>query len=362
MKKQFRKAVGMAVAAVMAVSLTACSGGTAPKNAETQAAGTKGETAAAEKDAKAAAAGLAFPEKDITIIVPFDAGGGNDIVARLIAKVAMDGGYFGGKNLIVENQPGGGGAIGQAYVANTAAPDGYTLLTFTASGVTNPILKDVPFSVDDFKTIICCNADPAILIARADAPFDDVEGLLEYAKTNKLIINDSGFGTSSHIRTLDWTGKLEKATGTPIEYQSIHADSGNMQISELMGGHADVTCLTAGECSEAILEGNVKAIAIMTEERFEGLPDVPTFKELGYEGFIDGADRAISCSSKVPDDVYQYLVGEFTRLCSSEEFIKAMTDANLVPACRSAEEYQKFIDFKTELVTSLKDYLLAGEE
>lgn len=364
MKRTMKKVMGMAMAAALIMSMTACSGGGASKTVETQAAGTQGESAQAGKDKEAGAAPseLAFPEKDITIIVPFDAGGGNDIVARLIAKVAMEGGYFGGKNLIVENQPGGGGAIGQAYVANTADPDGYTLLTFTASGVTNPILKDVPFSVDDFKTIVCCNADPAILIARADAPFDDVKGLLEYAKTNKLIINDSGFGTSSHIRTLDWTGKLEKATGMTIDYQSIHADSGNMQISELMGGHADVTCLTAGECSEAILEGNVKALAIMTEERFEGLPDVPTFKELGYEGFIDGADRAISCSSKVPDDVYNYLVEEFTRLCSSEEFTKAMTEANLVPACRSAEEYQKFIDFKTELVTGLKDYLLAGEE
>lgn len=362
MKKQLRKAVGAAVAVAMVMSMTACSGKAEQGAAGAQTEASGKEAGAAEKGAETAQAELSFPEKDITIIVPFDAGGGNDIVARLIAKVAMDGGYFGGKNVIIENQPGGGGAIGQAYVANTAEPDGYTLLTFTASGVTNPILKDVPFSVDDFKTIVCCNADPAILIARADAPFDDVKGLLEYAKTNKLIINDSGFGTSSHIRTLDWTGKLEKAAGVTIEYQSIHADSGNMQISELMGGHADVTCLTAGECSEAILEGNVKAIAIMTEERFEGLPDVPTFKELGYEGFIDGADRAISCSSKVPDDVYQYLVGEFTRLCSSEEFIKAMTDANLVPACRSAEEYQKFIDFKTELVTSLKDYLLAGEE
>lgn len=362
MKKQLQRAMGMAMAAVLAMSMTACSGGAGKEPAQTQAESAGGGSKEADKAETGGQEALAFPEKDITIIVPFDAGGGNDIVARLIAKVAMEGGYFGGKNVIVENQPGGGGAIGQAYVANTAEPDGYTLLTFTASGVTNPILKDVPFSVDDFKTIVCCNADPAILVARADAPFDDVDGLLEYAKTNKLIINDSGFGTSSHIRTLDWTGKLEKATGTAIEYQSIHADSGNMQISELMGGHADVTCLTAGECADAILEGNIKGIAIMTNERFEGLPDIPTFKELGYDGFIDGADRAISCSSKVPDDVYGYLVDEFTRLCSSDEFIKAMEDANLVPACRSAAEYQEFIDFKTELVTGLKDYLLAGEE
>lgn len=359
--KAMKAVLAAAMSAVLAIGLAGC--GNSSTSATTAAAApaeTKADSGAAA--ATEAAKELAYPEKDITIIVPFDAGGGNDIVARLIAKVAMENGYFNGANIIVENQPGGGGAIGQAYVAKTAPADGYTLLTFTASGVTNPILKDVPFTVDDFKTILCVNADPAILIARADAPFDDVDGLIEYAKTNKLIINDSGFGTSSHIRTLDWTSKLQEQTGVEIQYECVHVDSGNVQISELMGGHADVTCLTAGECADAILEGNIKGIAIMTDERFEGLPDVPTFKELGYENFIDGADRAISCAAGVPDDIYQYLQEEFTKLCSSEEFISAMEGANLVPACRSAEEYQKFIDFKTELVTSLKDYLLAGEE
>ena len=104
-----------------------------------------------------------------------------------------------------------------------------------------------------------------------------------------------------------------------------------------------------------------QAIGIMTEERFEGLPDVPTFKEMGYDGFLDGADRAIACSSNVPDDVYNYLVDEFTRLCSSQEFIDAMEAANLTPVCDSAEQYQEFIDGKVELITSLQDYLMAGE-
>lgn len=358
MKKTMKAIMAVMMSVVLAAGITGC-GSTGTGETETTAADVKSDSG---NDSSSGAAELNFPEKDITIVVPFDAGGGNDIVARVIAKVAMENGYFDGANIIVENQPGGGGAIGQAYVAKTAPADGYTLLTFTASGVTNPILKDVPFTVDDFKTILCVNADPAILIARADAPFDDLEGLLEYAKTNTLIINDSGFGTSSHIRTLDWTSKIKEQTGVEINYECVHVDSASVQISELMGGHADVTCLTAGECADAILEGNVKGIAIMTEERFAGLPDVPTFAELGYENFIDGADRAISCAAGVPDDVYQYLVDEFTEMCSSEEFISAMEASNLVPACRSAEEYQKFIDFKTELVNSLKDYLMAGEE
>ena len=302
-----------------------------------------------------------FPSKQITIIVPFDAGGGNDIYGRVLQKVAIDGGYFNGQNVQVENMPGGGGAIGQAYVANTAPADGYTLLTFTASGITNPILKDVPFDITDFKIIVCANSDPAVLVARPDAPFSDVAGLLEYAKTNTLIINDSGFGTSSHIRTLDWTKKLSEQSGVEIKYESVHCNSGNIQITELMGSHADVTCLTVGECADAILNGQIKGIAIMDKERFVSLPDVPSFAELGYENFIDGADRAIACSSKVPDDVYAYLVEELTKICSSDEFINSMKEKNLNPACKSAEEYQKFMDMKYELIMSLKDYLLNGD-
>lgn len=346
-----KRFLALALSLVMVLTMAAC--------------GTKKTDAPASSDTQTPAqsenTGLDFPKKDITLIVPFDAGGGNDIYGRIIAKVAMEKGLFNGVNIIVENQPGGGGAIGQAYVANTAPADGYTLLTFTASGISNPILKDVPFSVEDFKPIICANSDPAVLIARADAPFDDIKGLVEYAKSNTLIINDSGFGTSSHVRTLDWTSKLEKITGEKVNYQSIHVDSGSVQISELMGGHADLTCLTVGECADAILEGNVKGIAIMANDRYEGLPDVPTFAELGYEGFIDGADRAIACNSDVPEDVYNYLVEQFTILCSDEDFIKAMKDANLNPACKSAAEYQEFMDMKTELFNNLKDFLLAGE-
>lgn len=349
--RKMKKFFALLLALAMIASLAACSGTDTEEPAEggeAQGGEAQGET-------------LDYPKDDITIIVPFDAGGGNDIVGRVIAKVAMENGYFNGVNFIVENQPGGGGAIGQGYVANTAEPDGYTLLAYTASVITNCMLKDVPFTVDDLKIIVCMNADPAVMIARPDAPFDDVDGLLEYAKSNSLIINDSGFGTSSHLRTLDWTTKLEEQTGQTIEYQAIHSDSGNMQITELMGGHADVTCLTAGECADAILSGNVKAIGIMTDERFEGLPDVPTFAEQGYEGFIDGADRAIACSSDVPEDIYNYLVEEFTRLCSSQEFIDAMNASNLTPACKSADEYQEFIDGKVELITQFEDVLLAGE-
>ena len=348
-----KRLLAVIMSAAMAISLCACSGSSGSSTQTTPAqASAQGEDTDAAK--------LDYPTKDITIVVPFDAGGGNDIYARIIAKVAMEKKMFNGVNIIVENQPGGGAAIGHTYVAKTAPADGYTLLTFTASNVSNPILKDVSYTLDDFRPIICANKDPAVLIARPDAPFDDIDGLVEYAKDHTLLINDSGFGTSSHVRSLDWTQKLSEATGQEIKYESIHLDSESIQISELMGGHADLTCLTMGEVADAILEGNVKGIGLMDTERYEGVPDLKTFAEQGYEGFIDGEDRAIACNSQVPDAIYQYLAEQFTELCSSQEFIDAMKAANLNPACESAEEYQKFIERKQNMFMNVKDFLKSG--
>lgn len=355
-----KKLLALCLAMIMVLALVACGQEEkAPAETAAQQTAAQGQETVQQEEQPTT---LDFPKDNITIVVPYDAGGGNDIYGRIIAKVAMEQGYLNGVNVIVENQPGGGGAIGQAYVAKTAPADGYTILAYSASAITNPVLKDVPFTADDFKILVCANSDPVVLCASPSAPFDDLAGLIEYLKTNRVIINDSGFGTSSHIRTLDWTSKLGEIEGFEIQYECTHVDSGSIVISDLMGGHADLTCLTIGECADAIKNGNLKGIALMANERYEGLPDLPTFAELGYEGFIDGADRALAVSSNVPDDIYNYLVEQFTALCSSEEFISAMKAANLNPCCQSAEEYQEFIDRKTELLNSLKDYLLAGEE
>ncbi len=364
-----KKTAAVALSMAMALALTACSTSTAEKPAEATTtaapattagqAGTEAPAASADAE-KPAEPDLAYPEKDITIIVPYDAGGGNDILARIITSVAMEGKYFKGVNLVVENQPGGGGAIGQNYVAKTADPDGYTLLTFTGSTITNPILKDVAFTVDDFKIIVGCNPDPAVLTASKDAPYNTLEEFLEYAQNNEVLITDSGFGTNSHIRGLAMNNTLTENYQINLKLKAMHVDSSNMQLTQLMGGHADVSIMTAGECADAVNEGNVKAIAVLANERVESLPDVPTFKEKGYEGIIDGADRCIAVSSQVPDDVYNYLVDEFAKLCSSEEFTTAMKDANMIPASKTPEEMNDYISSMTDKITGLKDYLEAG--
>lgn len=361
-----KKTTAIALSMITALALTACgSSQKTEKPAETTAAadaGTAAEKTETEKadSEKPAESDLAYPEKDITIIVPYDAGGGNDILARILTSVAMEGKYFKGVNLVVENQPGGGGAIGQNYVAKTADPDGYTLLTFTGSAITNPILKDVAFTVDDFNIIVGCNPDPAVLTASNNAPYNNLEEFLEYAQNNEVLITDSGFGTNSHIRGLAMSNTLADNYQINLKLKAMHVDSSNMQLTQLMGGHADVSIMTAGECADAVNEGNVKAIAVLAADRVDALPDVPTFKEKGYEGIIDGADRCIAVSSQVPEEICNYLVEEFGRLCSSEEFKTAMKEANMLPASKTPEEMNDYISSMTDKITGLKDYLEAG--
>lgn len=351
-----KKMLSMLLCALMLLTLAACGNkpaSSAPDTSTPADAGAPADTSAPQDDLK-------YPEKDITIVVPYDAGGGNDILARILASVAMDKGYFKGANIVVENQPGGGGAIGQTYVAQTAPADGYTLLTFTGSTITNPILKDVTFTVDDFNIIVGCNPDPAVLVARNDAPYGTLDEFIEYAQANEILITDSGFGTNSHIRGLGMNTVLTDNYSKPLKLKAIHTDSSNMQLTQLMGGHADVSIMTAGECADAVNEGSVKALGVLANDRSGSLPDVPTFLETGYEGIVDGADRCIACSANVPDEIYQYLVEEFGKLCASDDFVKAMEEANMTPASKTPEEMNAYISAMTDKVTKLKDYLLAG--
>lgn len=357
-EKKMKKKMSMLLCVLMLLTLAAC--GSKPAPSAPADTGSSAPADSAPADANTTQNELSYPEKDITIVVPYDAGGGNDILARILASVAMEKGYFKGANVVVENQPGGGGAIGQTYVAQTAPADGYTLLTFTGSTITNPILKDVTFTVDDFNIIVGCNPDPAVLVARNDAPYDTLEDFIEYAQANEILITDSGFGTNSHIRGLGMNTVLTDNYNKPLKLKAIHTDSSNMQLTQLMGGHADVSIMTAGECADAVSEGSVKALGVLANDRSGSLPDVPTFLEIGYEGIVDGADRCIACSANVPDDIYQYLVEEFGKLCASDDFIKAMEDANMTPASKTPEEMNEYISSMTEKVTKLKDYLLAG--
>lgn len=352
MMKKWTKLTAVLMAAAM---MTACSGNTAPAPTTTAAPANSespsGETQASEAQKNA---DLAFPEKDIKIIVPFAAGGGTDNMARIFAAAAGKD-YFNGRQLVIENMGGGGAVIGQTYVAKEAPADGYTVMVYTSSAINNTFLKDISYSYTDFKPLVGCNPDAELIAVPKDSKFNSLSELFEYAKDNVVTVSTPGHSSGHHIRALN----IAKQMGLKFEY--IHNDSAAMQLSQLMGGHCDVAFLTVSEGSGTILDGQAKGLGVMAEDRIESIPDVPTFAEQGYDGWVDGADRGFACSKDVPDDVYQYLCDEFLKIAQSDEFTEKMKQADMIPAAKSAEEYQKYIDNTAKTLEVLAPELKSGK-
>ena len=301
-----------------------------------------------------AAPEMKFPEKPIKIIVPFAPGGGTDIAARLFADAAGKD-YFNGQPLVVENMEGGGAVIGQTYVAKTAPADGYTVMLFTSSAINNSILKKVNYSYKDFKPIVMINPDAEIVVAPTkNAKFSTMKDFLEYAKNNDVLVSTPGHSSGHHIRALN----MARLMGLKFKY--LHSNSAAIQVQQLMGGHCDVAFMTVSEASGALSDNSAVGLGVMSPERVPTVKNVPTFKELGYDGWSDGASRGFAMRADTPDEIYKYIVAEFHKIAVSEKFITKMSGAGMLNAADSPEEYQKYIDFTADAITALKDVLLGA--
>ncbi len=327
-----KRMAALLCAGLVAASLAGCSGSgkKAEAPAATQAAGSE---AAGTEAAKEAAKSTDFPKKNLKIIVPYDAGGGVDITTRILAEAAGKD-YFNGHSLIVENMAGGGAVIGQTAVAN-ADPDGYTLLAYTSAVVNNPLLKDVTFTLDSFKTLGMVCFDPEILVVPPTSQYKTFEEFVAYAKENTVKVATPGHSTSHHIAAI----QLAKEYGLKFEY--LHNDSASVQMQQLMGGHCDAAMMAVGETVSQIGDGTIIGLAIGAEERVSDIPDVPTFKELGGT-MVAGAFRGYACPANVPDDVYQVLCEEFDKIATSEKFINGMKEAAIPYAYKNAADFQEY--------------------
>lgn len=326
--------------AVIAAALNGC--GSSSSGSESQAAQAEGAETENTENTENASAATDFPKKDITIVVPYDAGGGVDLTTRVLTDTAGKD-YFNGHSLIVQNMGGGGGSIGQTYVANAEA-DGYTLLAYTSSVVNNPQLKEVTFDYTDFKTLGMVCFDPEILLVPTTAAYADYDEFLAYAKENTVKVSTSGATTSHHIFGI----RLAELLGVSFDY--IHCDSASIQKEQLLGGHCDAAIFPLSEIQSEIQDGSVIPIAIATEERDASVPDVPTFRELGVD-IVDGAFRGFAVPADVPDEVYTVLRDTIDEIITSDAFIEGMETAGIPYTYKNAEDFQAYAE---ECSVSLK--------
>ena len=259
-----------------------------------------------------AAAQDAYPSRSVKIIAPQAPGGGVDLVARLLAdklRVAM------GQAFVVENQAGAGGAIATQMTAR-AAPDGYTLMIgYVATHATNPAVKrNLSYdAIKDFTPIAMLGGTPNVLVVARAVPVNTLQEFVAYAKANprKVDYGTSGVGTLNHLLM----EQFKRASGVPslaVPYRSI-----GQAFTDAMGGQIQVIFPGLAAAMPHVRSGAFKPLAVTGDQRQPLLPDVPTFKESGYEGFNGLTWYGIVGPANLPEPITRKLNEEINKVLVS---------------------------------------------
>jgi tripartite-type tricarboxylate transporter receptor subunit TctC len=256
-----------------------------------------------------------YPERTITIVVPFAAGGPTDTVTRLVAE-AMTKDL--GQQVLVENVGGAGGTLGAGRVA-TAEPDGYTLLLHHIGMATSATLyrKLAYEPLGAFEYVGLVTEVPMTIVARKDLEPNDLAALVEYAKANKdsVTVANAGIGAASHLCGMLFMTAIETPLVT-VPYKGT-----GPAMTDLLGGQVDIMCDQTTNTTKQIQGGTIKAYAVTTPERLTVLPDLPTTAE----GGLDGMEVAIWHGLYAPKGTPQEIVD---RLSKSLQL--ALQDENVV--------------------------------
>lgn len=228
----------------------------------------------------AASAEDSYPNRPVRIIVPFGAGGSSDVVARLLAGPLQQ---KLGQPFIVENRPGAGANIGIGYVARSE-PDGYTLMVLTSSYVINPSLyRKVPYNlVTDFVPIADLADAPNVLVANLSTGIDSLQALIANAKEHpdKFNCSTAGIGATTHL-SLEL---LNQRAGLKITH--VPYPGGGPAVQAVLSGTTQLFFSAMPNVHGYVKAGTMKALAITSNQRWPDLPDVPTFEQAGFPGFV----------------------------------------------------------------------------
>ena len=286
----------------------------------------------------------AYPEKPVTIVVPFAAGGPTDKVARDLAEVLRKG--LNNQTVVIENVGGAGGTLGAAKVAK-AAPDGYTLLLHHIGMATAPALyRSLPFKVlDDFEYVGMVNDVPMTLVGRSTLPANNYAELAKWLEANKGKINlaNAGLGAASHLCGLRFQQAL-KIDMTTVPYKGTAP-----AMTDLLGGQVDIMCDQTTNTTSQIASGKIKAFAVTTPKRLTtpGLDKLPTLDESGLKGFNVTIWHGLYAPKGTPKAVVDTVNAALRNALKDPEFIKrqealgavVVTDARINPA-----DHKKFVE------------------
>jgi tripartite-type tricarboxylate transporter receptor subunit TctC len=283
-----------------------------------------------------------YPTRNITVIVPFPAGGASDTAARIVtAKMQATI----GQSVVIDNRAGANGSLG-ATAMKQAQPDGYTVLVGSIGVFAiNPVLyKNLRYDpLKDFDLLSVLVRTPNVLVVTPSFPAKDVKELIAHLKQNpeKVSFASSGSGSSDHLTAaLFW--QKTGTTGIHVPYRG-----GGPAINDLIAGHALASFQNLGAVAQHIRAGRLRALAVTSGKRAAALPDVPTIAEAGVAGLEIYSWQAAAAPKGLPASVKAKLEAEFAAAAKAPEVQSKFEDIGFEVVANSGAEFTKFLTEET---------------
>jgi len=278
----------------------------------------------------------AWPARQVTIVVPFAAGGSADLLARILQQhlqVKL------GVPVVVENKSGAGGSIGTGYVAK-APGDGYTLLlgTVSSNAINAFLYTKLNFDVArDFQAVSLLVRFPNLLFVNPKIPAKDVPELIGYLKANagKVNYGSSGNGTSSHLSAV----MFEMATGTQMTHIPFRSTA--EVVNSMIGGHIDLAIDSMTTTWPFAASGEVRGIAVTTPQRNPATPDLPTIGET-LKGYEATAWQGLFAPAATPRPIVDRIAAEVKRIWTLPEVVAALKNVGAEPAPSTPDEFTAY--------------------
>ena len=266
----------------------------------------------------AAQAQDAYPNKPVTLVVPYPPGGTSDVVGRLLAQRLRE---ELGQTFVVENKAGAAPAIGASAVAR-APKDGYTLLLSAGTTFTvNPHLAEkLPYRLEDFEAVAPVVTVPFAFVVKKDFPARNIAEFAAYAKANPGKVNNATNGQGSMVHLL---GELV-GRGLDVQLTHIHYKGAAPATVDMIAGVVDSNVEALTSAVPNVTAGKYRALAVLSEQRLPLLPDVPTFKELGYPQVVGETWFAVFAPAGTPKPAVDKLNATLQKITTSASFVEAM--------------------------------------
>jgi tripartite-type tricarboxylate transporter receptor subunit TctC len=280
----------------------------------------------------------AYPDRPVSMVVTFAAGGSSDVLARAVADAISHGL---GQQIAVDNRPGAGGQIGAEAVAH-AAPDGYTVLFGTNGtlGIGPALYKNLRYDpLHDLAPVGLLHKLPLLLIVNPSVPAKDLHELIDYARTNpgKLSFASAGVGSVSHL-----AGELFKEDAK-IDILHVPYKGGGAAVTDLISGRVSLMLETIPNALPMARSGQMRAIAVTTKERSSSAPEIPTMAESGLPDFDVSAWTGLFVPAGTPRAIIDRLNAETRKIATEKHYSDLIQSMGTNVASSSPEEFGAFV-------------------